>query len=131
MKIEAGKTYVMASGDIVFIHCKKNNQDKFTFIGEFEGGRLECFTEDGKFSINDSTHKFNIISEYQEKLCITFEVDCPEYLKYLEIEEIEEAIRSVIDSGYSYSLSNGYSLTPLKFSNLFKDSDFKITLLDK
>ena len=131
MKIEAGKKYVTGDGSKVFIHCKKNNPNKFPFIGEFGDGRLECFTEDGKFALGDTAHKFNIIGEYEPKIVITFEVDRPGYLKTLDVEEIEEAIRCVIDNNYSYALSNGHSLTPPRLSNLLKDSDFRITLLDK
>lgn len=131
MKIEVGKKYVTVDGSKVFIHCKKKNPNKFPFIGEFEDGILVGFTEDGKYTMGDPNHKCNITSECKEKLVINFEVDLSEHLKDLETEEIEEAIRSVIDNNYSYALSNGHSLTPTRLFNLLKNSDFKITLLDK
>ena len=131
MKIQAGKKYVTVGGSKVFIHCKKKNPNKFPFIGEFENGTIVGFAEDGKYTAGGYNHRFNITSECKEKLVVTFEVDRSEHLEDLEVEEIEGAIRSVIDNNYSYALSNGHSLTPTRLFNLLKNSDFKITLLDK
>ena len=110
---------------------QKKNPNKFPFIGEFENGIIAGFMEDGKYTAGGYNHRFNITSECKEKLVVTFEVDRSEHLEDLEVEEIEGAIRSVIDNNYSYALSNGHSLTPTRLFNLLKNSDFKITLLDK
>lgn len=130
MKIEVGKKYKTKHGKTVVIHSvSRKGKDGKTVIGEvLDTLNLFKWYHDGSYSDISINTDWDLVSEANEKLIVTFEMDIPKVFQKIDTRVIENACK-MLTGGFKCSIYG----TPLDTNWLLSElhhSEIKISLSD-